>query len=151
MEDLTKELAKFAAQFGPEVFLEAEVVSVDAQEYQADLKTDEGLVLYDCRLRALISGNKSLDILPKIGSKVLVSKLDEDEFFVVACDEIDSFKVTTGNTVVDIDADGVGIQKGDESLKGILNSLVDEILKIYAPMNKPGLALIKQRINNILK
>lgn len=151
LKEASDALKKLAGKFGPNIFQEAEVISVDAIEYQADLKTYEGLELFDCRLRALIGGSQSLDIMPKVGSKVLVAKLEDDDYFVLACDEIDSFKVTTDTTVLDIDAVGVGISKGQESLNGILNSLIDEILKIYAPMNKPGLTLIKQRINTLLK
>ncbi len=150
-QEMSDGFKKLASQFGPSVFQEAKVLSIDEQEYQADLLTDDGLELFDCRLRALISGNQSLDMLPKVGSKVLVAKLEDDDFFIVACDELQSFKVTTDTTVIDIDAEGVGISKGSESLKSILNAFVDEVLKIYAPMNKPGLATIKQRINTLLK
>ncbi len=102
-------------------------------------------------MRAIASENHSIDILPKIGSNVVLGKLDDSDYIVIAYDEITSYRITVGSTVLKLSADGFLIQKGKETLKAIFSDFVDQVLKVYAPKDVAGLMTIKQRLNDLLE
>lgn len=64
--------------------------------------------------------------------------------------EIDEVVSEIENARLKVNKDGVTIAKGNDGLKEVLISFVDEVLKIYAPMNKPGLLRVKERIKQLL-
>lgn len=129
---------------------EGVISSIDSERYLVDVKLDGGGDLFDCRLRATAGSNRSIDVLPAIHSAVVLVKINEDEFLVVACDEITEYRITAGQAVHTINDQGHQIANGDESLKMLLSDLVDQVLKVYAPKDVAGLTAIKQRINTLL-
>ena len=153
MDDLVRlrqEFLKQAHAGGPAPIYDAQVTEVDDEAYTCSVLID-GLELHDIRLRAVVSTNQSIDVLPKAGTAVLVGWLNDDDFYLLAADEIDSYRITTGDTQFKITADGVLIQKNDETLKSILNDLVTGLLSVAAPKNVPGITALTARINNLLK
>lgn len=144
-------LQEFAAKFAPKQVLEGSVTSVDSANYLCDVEIETDVTYFDCRLRAVVSDNHSLDILPEVGSKVVMAKISDDDYFVLACDKITEYRVTVGSVVYKINADGHEISKGEETLKNIMNDLVDQVIKIGAYKDVPGLTAIKTRINSLLK
>jgi hypothetical protein len=70
---------------------------------------------------------------------------------VIACDEITEYRVTIGTTVFKLTSDGHLISRGNETLKKVLTDVVDQIIKVGAFKDVPGLTAIKQRINNLLQ
>lgn len=148
IRDNLKHIAKSHA---PDFFFDGTVVNIDAEDYLVDVELDTGGVLYDCRLRASATGNKSIDVLPNEGSSVVIAKITEGDYLVICADEITSYRVTVGGTVFEITEQGTLIKKGEETLNSILNELVTQMLSIYAPKNVAGITAIKARINNLLK
>lgn len=150
-QQIRANLKRIAAEHGPDMIFDATVLAVDEENYLCDIELDPEGTIYDCRLRALATGNKSIDVLPAVGSAVVVAKITDDEYLVLVCDEISKYRITVNNITVQVDAGGVTIGNGTETLKQIMDDLVDQILLIYASKDVAALTLIKTRINNLLK
>lgn len=144
-------LKSIAEEHGPDIFKDGTVIEVDDDNYFADVKLDTGETYFECRLRAMVAGNQSIDVLPAVGSAVVIAKIIDDEYIVIACDKISSYRVTVGTTVFKLDETGALISKGNETLNKILNDLIQIIIGIGAFKDMPGLAAIKIRINDLLK
>jgi hypothetical protein len=113
---------------GPPAFYDATILAVDSEAFTCEIELD-GIELPDIRLRAIVSNANSIDVLPAVGSAVIVGKLGDDDFIVLACDMITSWRVTVGNTVVSVDGGGVQISKANETLNKILTDLVKSRFK----------------------
>jgi hypothetical protein len=153
MEGLNKLRESFKAAAhagGPLALHDATVLAVDTESFTCDIEMD-GVQLPDVRLRAVVSENNSIDILPAINSAVIVGQLGDDDFIVLAFDEITSWRVTTGDTVMGLNSTGVQISKGDESLNKILTDLVKAVLTIAAAKDAASLTLLLTRIKTLLK
>lgn len=144
-------LAEFAGKFAPDLALQGVVKNIDTVNYTVDVEVATDEVYFDCRLRAVVSDKKSIDILPKIGSTVVLLKISKSDYLVLACDEISEYKITLGTAIYKLDASGHVISKGTETLKKILGDLIDTILTIGAYKDTASLTQIKQRVNNLLK
>lgn len=149
-EEARRKTKELAAQFGPDVADEATVFAVNETDYSVDVRLDNGGVYYDCQLRAIIGGEKSIDVLPKNGTRVLVCRIAEGEYYILAADEIDSYRITVGTSELKIKADGITVKRDTETLKKILDDIIGKIISIGAYKDVPGLISIKQRINNLL-
>lgn len=145
-------LKRIAAEHGPLILLDGEVVVVDDTDYFIDvqLDTDDTAVIPNVRLRAASIGNQSIDILPAMGSEVVIAKIAEDDYILIAADEITSYRVTVGNMVLKVDNTGFAITNGTNSLKGILSAIVTQMLAIYAPKDIAGINAITPQINGLL-
>lgn len=153
MEEIAKlreQFLKSAAAFGPMALHDAVVLAVSDEDFTCDIELDE-IPVYGVRLRAVVSENQSIDVLPKAGSQVIVGKINEGDYIVFSCDEISLYRVTTGITVLTMDTTGVLIQKGEESLKKILTDLVNGVLSVAAPKDVPSITGLILRINDLLK
>lgn len=139
-----------AAKRGPVAFYDATVVEVDADEYTCTIMLNEH-ERYEVRLRAVVSANHSIDVLPEAGSAVVVGKLADDDYIVIACDKVTEYRVTTGTVVYKIDSSGILISKGAETLNKILTDLVNGVLSVAAAKDVPGITGLLTRINNLLK
>lgn len=148
--EISEKLKNMAAKFGPDVADEATVFAVNEADYTVDVKLDNGGEYYDCQLRAIIGGEKSIDVLPKNGTRVLVCRIAEGEYYILAADEIDSYRITVGTSELKIKADGITVKRDAETLKKILDDIIGKIITIGAYKDVPGLIAIKQRINNLL-
>lgn len=129
------------------------VTTVDKDNITCDVKPVNGAAdLLDVRLRA-DDGNKDGQIIyPKIGSLVLIAPVDNDRatYFVAMFSEVDEVCCIIDNTRLIAGKNGVTIARDKDGLKEALTDLTNEILKIYAPMNKPAIVKIQTRIKNIL-
>jgi len=145
-------LKRIASEHGPVMLLDGEVVAVDDTDYFIDvaLDTDADAVISNVRLRACSIGNQSIDILPAVGSEVVIAKIAEDDYILIAADEITSYRVTVGNNVLTVTNAGFSITNGTNNLKGILNSLVTQMLAIYAPKDIAGINAITAQINSLM-
>lgn len=144
-------LIRISKEHGPEMIFDGEVVEVDSENYLADVILDTGETIFECLLRALATGNQSIDVLPSIGSAVTIARITDNDFLVLAADQIDSYRITIGNRVLKLDADGLMVSHGTDTLKAVLSDLITQILQIYAVKNAAAITLIQQRLNAILQ
>jgi len=145
-------LKRIAGEHGPVYLFDGEVVAVDSENYFCDvqLDTDTAAVISSCRLRAASIGNESIDVLPAIGSEVVIAKIAEDDYLVLAADLITSYRVTVGSMVLTVTDTGFSITNGTNSLKDILSGFVTEMLAIYAPKDIAGINNLQVMINSLL-
>lgn len=139
-----------AGAIGPVGFYDAQVLEVDESEFTCTILLDE-VEIPEVRLRAVVSDNQSINVLPVVGSQVVVGKLADDDYIVIACDKVTMYQVTIGTTIFKLDSSGVLISKGTETLNKILTDLVNGILTIAAAKDVPGITALLLRINDLLK
>lgn len=151
IDKLRREFLKQSAKHGPMALYDAEVTAVDDEAYTCDVLLEGELPIAQVRLRAVISDNQSIDTLPAVGAQVVIGKMGEDDYIVIACDQITSQRVTVGGVVFTIDAEGTLISKEDETLKKILTDVVTAVISIGAPKDVGTLTGLLTRINNLLK
>jgi len=144
MDEISKLRQSFLEQAhagGPVGFYDAEVIAVDSDSFTCDIMLND-LPQYEVRLRAVVSENQSIDVLPAIGAAVVVGKLADDDYIVIACDKITKYQVTTGDTAIRLNSDGVLIGKGSETLNKILTGLVNAVMGIAAPKDMAAFTLL---------
>lgn len=145
-------LIRIAKNFGPDLILSATVESVYSEDYTCDVILDmDGSTVLGCRLRATSSGTSSIDILPVVGSSVMLAEMGVKEYLVIACDEITSYRVAVGDMILTIDENGFGITNGVDSLKSILTAFVNGLLSVYAPKDVAGITELLAKINGLLQ
>lgn len=136
-------------QIGDQVF-EGVVTSVDDVDFVADVKLDnDGGDLFDVRLKAVAGAVKSIEVLPKVGAEVVLVNIVAEEYLIVSCSEIEKYKVSVGDASLTITNQGFEIKRGNESLQSILNEIVAQMLKIYAPKDVAGITAITPRIDQL--
>lgn len=144
-------LLRIARQHGPVLLYDGIITAVDAENYFVDVQLDTEGVIYECRLRAASIGNKSIDVLPAIGAAVVLAKIADDDYMVLACDEVDDIRFTAQGFEIQLNDEGISVTNGTETLNKILTDLVTGVLSVAAPKDVPGLTELLTRINTLLK
>lgn len=160
MEQIREALRKIANDGRPKWHLLTGKVLAVEDDVCDVAPSDGGPELYKVRLRPLLDGKEvGVLITPTIGSDVLVGHLDSQEACVVAYSQVDRVRVKIATTDFEIDKDGFGITRGGESLKKLLNDLIQAISTITVPtavgpsgppINVSILQSIKARISTLL-
>ena len=160
-DDIKQELSKFAEERGPSAIINATVVFVDETNSSLTVKLDSGLELDDVRLRSVIKAGNKVVLLPAVGSNILIGRIEGgDDYVVIAVEEIDKIIHIIGTVKIEIDLNGILIQKGTETLKKILDDLLAQIKLIIVPtnvgpsgnpLNAAAFDIIKTRVDNLLK
>lgn len=159
-EDIKDELGKFSSRFGPKIILPATVRAINNDDTIAIEFSDDSTV-DDARLKSVIKDGNKVLLIPKVGSIVLVAKIENsDEYLVVAVEEITEQRIQIGTVTFKITDEGFLIQKGGETLKKIFDDLLEEIKKLTVntnvgpssvPINILAFETIKTRVNNFLQ
>jgi len=79
------------------------------------------------------------------------SALSRTAFYVAMFSRVDGVRAEIGDAKMSMDRDGFALEKGADSLKGLLDGIVEQMLKIYAPKDVPGITALKTRIENLFK
>lgn len=158
-EQIREGLHAMAARFGPAATMIATVDSVDEANGLCTLDDDD-LLIYEVRLRALITGNENIIIVPKVGSYVLALRLENtEEWMVLACDQIDKYKIVAGNSSFEMDGELFLLKNENDTLKDLLNDLLQAIQEMVFTtnvgptinlLNAATFAAIQTRVNNFL-
>ncbi len=165
-EQIREKLKEIAKNDGPAVSNIATVQSVDETKATCVLVDEDGQEIFDVRLRPVLTGKKSFILVPKLKSLVLAVRIeDDDDWMVIAADEIEKIGYYIGNTIVEIDATGFLFQKENETLKKIMVDLIDAIKAMSFGLTTPDtingttttlvnlaqFTAIETRINGFLK
>lgn len=117
-------------------------------------------IIEDVRLNASTENNEGIIVTPKVGSYVIISSIDGILYYVSmfsAIDKVDFF--CTGDVYSEIDGK-YSIQNKQQSLKSLINELIDAISAITVttsvgpsgiPINKPQLDVIKEKFNQLIE
>ncbi len=89
---------------------------------------------------------------PKQGSVCLIGLIENKEAaaFLIDAEEVEEYVLNVNESLFKIDLNGFEIKKGNVTLKKILDEVVSQMLKIYAPKDVAGITAIKTSINNLL-
>ena len=128
------------------------VKDVDEDAYTCTVEREDRPTLYGVRLNAVEYTGDRFVLIPTVNSYVLVCMVegDEAEGYLLATSAIDKLLFAIDTTELEVVAEGFSIKRGDETLKAILNAMIDQVLKVYAPKDVPGLTALKVRINSLL-
>jgi len=136
---------------------------------EASLVEDENVTFTEVRLKAHLSGDKSIIIKPAVGSFVILGFLTSTDVYVAMYDEVEAVKIMIGGHVLALDNSGLSINvsngkieiKNDqENLKKLLQDLIAEIklITVSTPMGNSGtplnflnFELIAKRVPLLLK
>lgn len=136
-------LKELQRQVLPDATFAATVIEVDSVARTCDVKTGEGIDIYEVRLQAASGNSVGFVIFPTVGSVVLVSVTESGNWYVSAFTGVDK----------------VSLKNNQEDLKSWLDDLVDAIKQITVPtavgpsgtpINATAIEAIKQRLNNLL-
>lgn len=157
---------KMAKSDGPAVSNIAKVKSVDETKATCVLIDEDGQEFFNVRLRPVLTGNKSFILVPKVGSYVLAVRVEDDEdWMVIAADEIEKIGYYIGDTIFEIDSTGFSFKKENESLKKLMVDLLGAIKAMSFTLTTPDtingsttilnniaqFTAIETRINQFLK
>ncbi len=141
---------------GSSVFA-ATVTAVNKTNNTCSIVDSDELELQGVRLQSTINDNqKGCNYYPKIDSVVLVEKLgDKGEMFVLMLSEVEEVNLSIGETLFKQDLNGFEIKKGDDSLKEILQLVIDAVTPIVVVIgNNPNYAKLIEatmKLNNLMK
>lgn len=134
----------------------AQVTAVSETKKTVDVKDVEGFEFKDVRLAAAEDDKKSVIIIPKLNSSVLVCMIGDDlnTLFVTKTNEVEKVDGVIENVKFTIDPSGYKLTRNDENLKDILNDMIDELNKIKVIQGRTidvaAMTAIKQRLNQVL-
>jgi hypothetical protein len=165
-EQIRTALEEIAKHHGPAVSNIAKVKSVDEINATCILIDEDGQEFIDVRLRPVLTGKKSFILVPKVGSLVLAVRVeDDDDWMVIAADEITKIGYYIGTMIFEIDAVGFLLKKENETLKKIMVDLIGAVKDMSFTLSTPDtingsttllnnmaqFTAIETRINQFLK
>lgn len=165
-EQIRAALEEMAKKSGPAVSNIAKVKSVNEIKATCTLIDEDGLEYLNVRLRPVLTGKKSFILVPKIGSQVLAVRVeDDDDWMIIAADEITKIGYYIGNAIFEIDANGFLLKKENETLKKLMTDLISAIKAMSFTLTTPDtingsttllnnlaqFTAIETRINQFLK
>jgi hypothetical protein len=133
----------------------AKVQTVDTGDLTADVEDSSGLVLYNVRLRPSIDGSdEGVLLVPAVGSYVIIGQVGDGEWAILNSSSVTEISLTIGGadltvtqtgfsfqkgtTRLELDNTGVLIEKAGQSLKTVLDLIVDQIKLITVTCAAPG-------------
>lgn len=155
-----------------------QVQSVDRQTMTCRVDVQNAPLRHDVRLRAVITGDEGVVVIPKENSFVLMGLIENrpESSFICGFTEITGVQIKIEATVLKIDNDGLWVETGDtrleagkdgfgfsrqnESLKGLLEELLDAVGQITVPtpagpsgppVNAAAFIALKARLTTLLK
>lgn len=156
-EQIRQGIKKLAEKVGPMSSLLGTVKSVDVDEVTCVISDDDTETEFpDIRLRPVLDGTESITMYPKVGTWALAIRIEnDDDWMLIAAGEFDKWRMKIGTTIIEQDATGLLIKKGNDTLKGILSDFIDEVAKIVVLQGTspsvPALLAIKTKVLNVLK
>lgn len=158
--DIRERLGDLVSSSGPAVSNIAKVKSVDENGAVCVLEDEDGQEIPEVRLRPVLTGKKSFLQIPKIGSLVLTVRIeDDDDWMIIACDEVDKFLWVTDTTKIEL-TDKVHISANNKNMAELIDKLFEAILKMRFTtnagptirlINRPEFESLKNEFKELLK
>ncbi|MCO5229595.1 MAG: hypothetical protein M9958_00425 [Chitinophagales bacterium] len=120
--------------------LEGKVKAIDIQNLTVDIEIQAGVVIFDVRLRAVISDNTGIYVIPAKDSICTIAKIEMgQDYILIASSQIDKFIIRIQEVTLEVTKDGFAFNDGQ--LKGLvkitelvqqLNTLENKVNQIVA-------------------
>lgn len=158
-EQIRAGFQQMAQSAGPVTTNIAKVKAVDEEKALCTLEDEDGQEILEVRLRPVLTGKKSFLQIPKVGSFVLTIKIeDDDEWMIIACDEVEKFVWWTPTAEVEI-SDKIHIEANGNNLADMMNKLFEIIERGYKTntgvtidlIMKPQFDQLKEDFKTLLK
>lgn len=156
IDEIRQSLADHAGRFGPSPTLLAKVKTVNSSDKTVDLVDDDGLEIPGVRIKPVLDGSEGLTLFPKVDSWAIAVRVeDSEDWMLIASGEVDKWQLSIGQTLIEQTAQGLQIKKGADSLKDVLQMIIEATQQIVVLVGngpdyaKLGQALVK--LNNILR
>jgi hypothetical protein len=149
-------LEKLVGRYTRLQVIEAKVKSVSEDQCEV-IALDGSKDFFRVSLNAVLeNGNDKLINYPTPGSTVIIAIAPgATTASIIAFSQVDQTYFKRGTTVQEIDRDGFKLERDGESLKKVINDLIDEVNKIKViygnTINVAEMINIKLRLNRILK
>jgi hypothetical protein len=155
-EQIKREMEAFVNRQAPAGIMQAKVVAVNEGEATVEVSLPGGALIPDARLRSVVKDGNRFVMLPAVGSEVLIGKIaGEDEYVVLAVEDVTDIISEVGTTTVSWDETGVLVQNAGDTLKQALTLIVEAVQQVVVMYgNNPNYVKLGQaltKINNILK
>lgn len=135
----------------------ATVISVNWEERTCDAKG----IYDDLEFYNILIGAGSIDVKPKIGTRILIGIINNDETTcaLLSAEEIEKIEIKAGQCELTID-NGFLLKKENETLKKLLGDLIQACRNMVFQtnagvtlklLNDPEFEVLKTRFNNFLK
>jgi hypothetical protein len=163
MDEFAESLERLRARMGSRFRLIMTGMAKEVTDTSCTVSREGLPDLLEVRLNAIDDDLQSFaTIVPKEGSEVLVGIVEgqKAEAVVISCSEVEKVIWKCGDTQLLFDKDGYTMKRRDESLKKILDNILDEVLKLTVPtstgpsgtpINAAAFTQIKQRLPNLFK
>lgn len=158
-EQIRDAFAKMAKSQAPAVSNIAKVKSVDEDEGTCVLIDEDDQEFLDVRLKPVLTENQSFLQIPKIGTFVLAVRVeDDDDWMVIACDEVEKFLWIVGNTKLEL-TDKICMEANNQNLLNLMERLFTVLDRGYKTNTgvtiqlvlQPQFEIIKQDFKKLLK
>ncbi|RAJ75536.1 hypothetical protein CLV59_109150 [Chitinophaga dinghuensis] len=161
INDIAQAMASFSSRFGPLTILPAKAGEFNEEDNTIKVLLDSGLEIPDARLKSVVKGGGKVILVPVKDSVVQIARIENsDEFIVVAVDEVSQVLYCIDKTVMKMDSKGYLLKKDDETLRKIMDDLLDGIMNMrFTTQSGPTVNLvnrttfeqIKNRVEKLLK
>lgn len=143
--------AAIARSQAPAVSNIARVKSVDEAEGTCILIDEDDQEFLDVRLKPVLTENQSFLQIPKIGTFVLAVRVeDDDDWMVIACDEVEKFLWIVGNTKLEL-TDKICMEAGNQNLLNLLERLFTVLDRGYKTNTGVTIQLVLQTQFEMIK
>ena len=130
--DAIKELGK-ANKY--EVY-SGKVSAVDEEATTCDVDIEESVTVFEVRLRAVVTDDTGVWVLPKVGSYVQIAQIEGgNQFVLISWSEVDKVFVKIGDKTLEVSTDGFVFNGGANDGLVKVNELVDQLNKIEDKVN----------------
>lgn len=150
-EQIRKGLEGFARSMAPPVSNIARVKSVNEDEGTCVLIDEDDQEYLEVRLKPILSENKSFLQIPKLGTFVLAVRVeDDDDWMVIACDEVEKFLWIVGKTKLEL-SDKICIEANNQNLLNLIERLFIVLDRGYQTNTGVTIQLVLQPQFEVLK
>lgn len=145
-----------AEQFGPQQTMLATVKEVNEENGTCTLVEDDGFEFPLVRLKPVIDNTESVILFPKPGTWALAIRIEQDEeWLAISFGEIEKWRLVIGDRIIDLDATGLLVANGDDTLKEILLLIIQSVQNIMVLYgNNPDFIKLLQaetKTNNLFR
>jgi hypothetical protein len=129
-DDIKEQLGKFAGKYAPITIMYADVVAINEND-TVKVETVGGDEIDDVRLKSVIKAGNKLILTPKIGSTILIGRIESGEdWILISADEVEKVSLLINDLNIEIDENGIMVSKGDDNMKEIFGLIISAVKQI---------------------